>query len=128
MVKSIIKEILIIILLIVAITLVLGILFYDYRPTNKKVPSEVSAYILPTEVQTELDETIKTAESQNIIKTYRVEGRDLDYYKRTNEYDTGKVNPFGRISEGVSNNTNSNGNENTSGNGTNGGGYFNTVK
>ena len=41
MMKSIIKEIFIIILLMIAIALILGILLYEYVPTNKKVPNKV---------------------------------------------------------------------------------------
>ena len=39
MVKSIIKEIIIVLLLLIAIILALGVLFYEYIPSNKTVPS-----------------------------------------------------------------------------------------
>ena len=42
--KSIIKEIFIILLLCIAIALIFGVVFYDYIPNNKVVPSTVEAY------------------------------------------------------------------------------------
>ena len=53
MIKSIIKEIFIIILLVIAIILTLGIVFYDYRPSNKKIPSKVAEYTLSEEMSEE---------------------------------------------------------------------------
>ena len=41
MVKTIAKEAGIVILLIIAVALVLGILFYDYIPTNKTTPAKI---------------------------------------------------------------------------------------
>ena len=76
MVKSVIKEIFIIILLILAILLVLGVMFYDYRPSTKTIPTAVAEYRLSADIQEELDETIKASEVQNIIKTYYIEKMD----------------------------------------------------
>ena len=42
--KSIIKEIIIILLLCIAICLILGVIFYNYIPVNIVVPSNVEAY------------------------------------------------------------------------------------
>ena len=42
--KSIVKEIFIILLLCIAVCLVFGVIFYDYIPNNKVVPSTVEAY------------------------------------------------------------------------------------
>lgn len=131
MVKSIIKEIGIIILLIIAILLVLGIIFYDYRPSTKKIPSTVAEYTLPQDMQEELEETIEATEKQNIIQTYRVDSKDLIRYERNDEYIKGKPNPFGKI-ESNNNSSNSSGNNTGStGNNTNNsssGKFFNTVK
>ena len=80
MIKSITKEIFIIILLILAILLILCILFYDYRPSTKKIPVPVAEYILPDTVQEELNETIKALETQNIVKTYYIDASDLKGY------------------------------------------------
>ena len=97
MIKSITKEIFIIILFI---------LFYDYRPSTKKIPVPVAEYILPDTVQEELDATIKALETQNIIKTYYIDASDLKGYERIKAYDKGKANPFEGIkSSSVSANT-----------------------
>lgn len=46
MIKSILKEIIIVLLLCAIILFVLGILFYDYNPINKVVPNKI-AYSVP---------------------------------------------------------------------------------
>lgn len=96
MVKSIIKEIFIIILLIIAILFVLAVLFYDYRPSTKNISSISSKYNLPAEMQEELEQTITT--TQNIVKTYKVDSDDLYNYQKSDDYEKGNINPFGAIS------------------------------
>ena len=91
MLKSVLKEIFIILLLSVAILLILGILFYDYIPINKYVP-EREAYVTPENVKNELEETI--TESEKIEVTYEVTDADLNIYKQTGTYTEGKPNPF----------------------------------
>ena len=58
MIKSVIKEIFIMILLGIAIILILGILFYDYIPSNKLVPVK-EAYETPNDVKEEINEQIQ---------------------------------------------------------------------
>ena len=91
MLKSVIKEIFIILLLSIAILLILGILFYDYIPINNVVP-EKEAYTTPDEVKNEIDEEI--AESQKIEVTYEVTDSDLNVYEQSGSYSEGKANPF----------------------------------
>ena len=50
MTKSILKEIIIVLLLCLAIILVLGILLYEYVPMSKTIPNQV-AYTTPEEVK-----------------------------------------------------------------------------
>ena len=57
MVKSIIKEIIIMLLLCVAILLILGVLFYDYIPSNKVVPCKI-AYSTPENIQEVVNEEV----------------------------------------------------------------------
>lgn len=116
MIKSIIKEIFIIVLMTIAIILVLGILLYEYNPTSKKTPNKVEAYTLPEDMQQELNETIAENEKQNIIKTYRVDANDLRIYESTNDYDKGRPDPFDKIgsSTGSSNNNSATGNNTNS--------------
>ena len=131
MTKTILREIIIILLLCLAIILILGILLYDYVPIAKVIPEEVS-YTTPEEIQKEISQE-DTVEP--VIYTYKVQSEDLNNYKRIQEYQAGKANPFSDItaqageqtqngnssSGGTSNTTNSNnssssnsGNENTS--------------
>lgn len=99
MVKSIIKEIFIILLLMLSILLVLAILFYEYRPSTKYIPTISSKYSLPEDMQKELEETIST--KQNIVKTYKVDSDDLYKYEKSNDYDKGKDNPFDGITPSI---------------------------
>lgn len=92
MTKSILKEIIIVLLLCLAIILVLGIILYEYVPVSKTVPSPV-AYTTPEEVQQELIAASGVDESQ-IMMTYEVNGDDLNNYKRVQNYKPGKANPF----------------------------------
>lgn len=103
MLKSVIKEIFIILLLSIAILLVLGILFYDYIPINRVVP-EREAYTTPDEVKNEISEDI--TESEKIEVTYEVTDADLNIYKQTGSYTEGKSNPFSLESTTDENNTN----------------------
>lgn len=92
MTKTIIKEVIITLLLCLAILLVLSIIFYDYNPINKVVPSKI-AYTTPENVKNELEENIQNSfELQS--KVYTVEGSDLNIYKKSNTYNQGKANPF----------------------------------
>ena len=96
MLKSVLKEIFIILLLSIAILLILGILLYDYIPINRVIP-EREAYVTPAEVENELEENITEAKPLNI--TYEVTDADLDRYKQTGTYIEGKVNPFELVEE-----------------------------
>ena len=91
MAKNIIKEIIIVLLLCLAIILILGVLLYEYVPSNKVIPEKVS-YTTPENVKEELNK----ADNTNIITTYEynVEASDLNNYKRVSDYVPGKQNPF----------------------------------
>ena len=91
MLKSVLKEVFIILLLSIAILLILGILFYDYIPINKVVP-EKEAYTTPNEVKNEINEEI--SETEKIEVTYEVTDSDLNIYEQTGSYSEGKANPF----------------------------------
>lgn len=118
MIKSIFKEIIIILLLLIIVLLLLGILFYDYMPNSKTVPSKVQEYALEETVKEELDRELDNIESEEIVKTYKLDTIDIENYEKTNEYNKGKVNPFAQYSEETDNNTqlNTNNNSNTNSN------------
>lgn len=119
MAKTVIKEIFIFLLLLLVIALVLGIMFYDYIPNNKTVPTALKQYELAPEAQEELNETMSRS-SENIVKTYYIDSSDLSAYATTKDYNKGKVNPFeDYTSENTTNNTTNNTNTkntNTTGN------------
>ena len=107
MLKSVLKEIFIILLLSVAILLILGILFYDYIPINKEVPQR-QAYITPQNVKEEIDESI--TESEKIEVTYEVTDADLNIHKQETSTSEGKANPFALPVENTQSNSESGGN------------------
>lgn len=116
MVKTIIKETGIVILLLVALVLVLGIIFYDYIPNNKEVPVKVKEYPLSEDIKVELRESISAEEEQSIVKTFYIDSSDLDLYESTNEYDKGKANPFVDYTEKDTSNNISTNNQTTNNN------------
>ena len=113
MLKSVFKEIIIVLLLILAIVLVLGIFLYDYVPTNKIVP-KIEQYQAPDDVREEIT------------------NEDLKVYEKAKDYDKGKINPFAEISTesgDTSGNTQTpGGNTSTEGNNSSTGGNTSTTK
>jgi len=105
MIKSIIKEIFIMLLLCVAIVLILGILFYDYIPTNRVIPTK-EAYSTSENVKTEIEEKITEIEKTEI--SYEITDSDLNIYKQTSSYKPGKSDPFSLKEENKTNGNNSN--------------------
>lgn len=95
MTKSILKEIIIILLLIFAIILLLGVLLYDYVPMNKVVPQDVK-YVAAEDTKVALDEK-KATDSESVVLTYEVTATDLKNYQKVNEYNAGRKNPFASI-------------------------------
>ena len=91
MAKKLIKEIIILLLSSLAILLILGILLYDYIPTNKKIP-EVTKYETSAELKAALADT--KVEETNIILTYEITDTDLALYKNNRSYIPSKENPF----------------------------------
>lgn len=101
MIKSVIKETFIMLLLCIAIGLILGILFYDYIPTNRVIPSK-EAYLTPENVKIEINEQITEIEKTEI--SYEITDSDLNIYKQTSSYKPGKKDPFSLVAETVDNN------------------------
>lgn len=122
MAKSIIKEIIIMLLICLAIILVLGILLYEYVPASKTMPNEVS-YTTPSDVKEELLSSADVDDSQ-IIVTYEVNQDDLNNYKKVQNYKPGKANPFdsgeATDSSNATNTTNGNSSTGNSNNGNTG--------
>ena len=110
MIKTVFKEIIIILLLCLAVLLILSVLFYDYNPISKVVPNKI-AYTVPENIKNDLEEenTIEEITVEN--KVYTIEGSDLNIYKKSKSYNPGKANPFSTTTE-----DNTNAVENTNGN------------
>lgn len=100
--KSILKEILIILLLCCAICLILGVIFYDYIPNNKVVPSTVEAYKTSNTIKEEISQEIVDYPKQTI--SFEITDSDLTLYKQDKNYDQGKANPFAQSSSSTSGN------------------------
>ena len=105
MAKTILKEGAIVILLIIAIGLILGIVFYDYIPDSKTVPQKVESYAFPEDVKEDLSQSMESIE-QNIVRTYYIDSQDLSLYETTKEYNKGKANPFAETVTTTTNTTN----------------------
>ena len=117
MVKSVLKEIIIILLLTLAIILLLGVLLYDYVPMNKVMPEKIS-YTASDEVK-QISTEVEKKNEEIPITSYTVTSTDLKNYKKVNDYTAGRKNPFAAIetsggTEGTTGNTTS-GNTTTSG-------------
>ncbi len=92
MVKSILKEVCIMLLLCAAIVLVLGVVFYDSIPSNKVVPNKLEAYTTPENIQSKIEEKISGMNKVEV--SYEITNSDLKLYKQTNSYTPGKPDPF----------------------------------
>lgn len=113
--KSIIKEIIIALLLLLAIILVLGIFLYDYIPTNKIVP-KIEQYEVPNNIKEELEQSIIDEEEQKTQIVYEIDGTDLKNYEKSKDYQKGKVNPFSQDTVGTTTNTSGNDKNSTTNN------------
>ena len=99
MVKYIIKQIFIILLICIAILLIFALVFYQYIPSNKVIPSKVEAYETPETIKAEIEEK---AEGQELIgrnEMYEITDEDLSLYKSTKNYNPGKSDPFSKYDE-----------------------------
>lgn len=91
--KSIIKEIFIILLVCIAIVLIMTVIFYNFIPANKIIPTKVTAYERPENIESEISvETDNTFTMQE--QDYTVQDSDLNKYKQSQSYNPGKPDPF----------------------------------
>lgn len=100
MIKTILKETIIILLICIAILLILGVVFYDYNPLNKILPNKV-AYSTPEEIKKEIqEEEVKDILESEYNVVYSIDSTDMNIYRKENSYVAGKLNPFSTIEEG----------------------------
>ncbi len=117
--KSIVKEIFIILLVCITIVLIMTVIFYNFIPSNKIIPTKVTAYERPENIESEISvETDNTFTMQE--QDYTVQDSDLNRYRQSQSYNPGKPDPFSEYSEEVTpsegdntQNTGSNPNTNT---------------
>ena len=114
MAKNIIKEIIIMLLLCLAIILILGVILYEYVPSNKILPEEVS-YVTPQNIKEELQNS-DSIEEDKVILTYEIDESDLTNYQKIKDYKPGKVNPFSTYEEKTEENQSQNGQNTTNNN------------
>lgn len=112
--KTMIKEIIIVLLLVLAILLVLGVFLYDYIPMNKVVP-KIEQYETPNNIKEELEKTVEDTQDMMTPITREINGNDLKIYEKTKDYQKGKVNPFAdttnTVTSSTTNQTNANENK-----------------
>lgn len=99
MAKTIFKEIIITLLICIVVILLLAVLFYQYIPTNKIIPSKVTAYKTPENVASEISENDTTSGIVPTNQTFEVTDSDLSLYKKSKSYNPGKVDPFADVAE-----------------------------
>lgn len=107
MVKTIIKETFIILLITVAVAVIVALILYQYMPTNRVIPSKVTAYATPEEVAKEIDDQTTEKEYESENKLYTVTDSDLAKYRSEKNYNPGKVNPFEEVSNEITEGTSS---------------------
>ncbi len=92
MVKTVFKEIIILIPITLAIVFASSVLFYNYMPTSKIVPETVK-YEAQENIIQEIEEKI-TENDEEVIITYQVDSKDLNVYEKNKDYNAGNPNPF----------------------------------
>ena len=106
--KSIVKQVIIILLACVAILLALALILYQYVPNNKTIPLKVEPYSAPENIKTEISETTQQ-ELNGQVEMYEITDEDLEMYRSTKSYNPGKSDPFVAYSENSTSNEVSNG-------------------
>lgn len=99
--KTIVQEIFILTLLTMVIIFVMGILFYDYIPTNRSVPTAIE-YVPDSKVKEALksvkyesfSENDSSTENNSLLKSYSIDASDLKNYAAQKDYEKGKTDPF----------------------------------
>ena len=96
MIKTVLKEICIMLLLCVAIVLILGVVFYDYIPANKAIPNKLEAYSTPENIKAEIEQQVEGTDlnTSGGNYTYDITGAELSIYEQEGDYEAGKPDPF----------------------------------
>ena len=81
MAKEVFKQIIIGILIILLIALILAIIFYQFIPTNKVIPTEVTSYKTPESVKSEINENVTEQEFSSVNEVFEITDSDLSIYQ-----------------------------------------------
>ena len=102
--KKILKEILILALVLIAITLIFSIILYSYSPTKRAVPNKVE-YATPENVSQEISTMSDIDASTPVTITYELDETNINNSKKRGSYNSGRQNPFGDIAKPEQGNT-----------------------
>ncbi len=136
---NIVKEVFIMIVLILLITLILAVALYDFIPNDINISEaiEYTADSSTTSVKQEIaytnrgdttaDDSLSDQEMVTSLKSYSVEASDLTVYGQKNLYNSGNSNPFDYAEEATTNNQNTTTQQPESNTTNNAGGTSNTA-
>ena len=88
--------------------MIIGVVFYDYIPTNKVIPSTVEPYTTSNTIKEEINQEITEFQKQTIVM--EITDSDLKIHKQERSYDSGKINPLAKSSSATTNTENGGGN------------------
>lgn len=94
--KTIVKEIFILALVLVAIGLVLSIILYNYSPSKKALPNKV-AYTTPENVSQEISSMSDAEATTPVTITYELDETNIKNSQKSGVYNSGRPNPFGDV-------------------------------
>ena len=93
---TIVKEIFILALVLVAIGLVLSIILYNYSPSKKALPNKV-AYTTPENVSQEISSMSDAEATTPVTITYELDETNIKNSQKSGVYNSGRPNPFGDV-------------------------------
>ena len=102
--KSIIKEIFILTLILIAIALILAIILYNYSPSKKALPNKVE-YSTPDNISQEIGSMDDIEGTTPVTITYELDETNIKNSKKSGSYNSGKQNPLENTKDGESGNT-----------------------
>ena len=98
--KNVLRETIIALLLCLAIILLLALALYNYMPSKKEMPTEIS-YTTPENLTEEIVNE-KNSDDEQLLLSYEVDSTDVSRFQNVNSYNPGKSNPFEQYQAGVS--------------------------
>lgn len=100
MFKTLAKQFIIMLLICVAIGLILAIIFYQYIPSNKIVPSKVEEYQTSESIKAEIQDKTENFDLGSSEQNYEITDSDLNLDIKSGDYKKGiKMDPFAEVSE-----------------------------